>query len=138
MSKNNKIQFIYIDNNVEINEFSVLKLNYEINLNEYSLEDIKSIMDTNIDNILKSCEKKYILLLDLGLVKNKNLNIDALKYIINSCNIERCTEYVHKCLVYNYNEIFKTLLKILTSLLLPENKKKIIYRNKIPEINPDY
>ena len=134
LSSSKNLNLLFIDDNLEINETNVLKINYEINMNKYTKNDLADSLNTNIENICKkSKNEKYILLLDCSNMNNENFDLIKFKYIITNMS-EDLAKHIYRCIIYNYKEPHKIIINIILLLINDENKEKVIFKNNLSDI----
>lgn len=134
LSSFKKLTLLFIDDNLEINNINVLKINYDIDMHKYTKNDLSDSLNNNIENICKkSKDDKYILLLDCSNMNNNNFDLIKLKYIIG--NMSEClTKHIYKCIMYNYTDAHKIIINMILLLINDENKEKVIFRKNFSEI----
>ena len=84
-------------------------------------------------NIIKECnikEEGVIVLLDLGKINGKGLDLGLLKKIINFFQ-HNYTDILHRIIIYNYSFKFIWILNILKRFMDKNTAKKIIIDKNI-------
>ena len=121
-------EILLIDNDIEINKNIVMRINYSININNYNVEYILSSINKSISKLENN--ETFILLLDLKKVKNQNMNISKLKLLINGIP-ETWSEKLYRCIIYNYTDFWKFLIKMLLKVIDKKNKDKIVFKKEL-------
>jgi len=126
---------LLIDNNLLINEHLVLRINYNTNINKIPIDNIIESLNITLLRAHEESDKKttYILLLDFKRVKKKYINIHKIKKILIYLQ-NKFPNKLEKCIVYNYSSIWKLFLTLITSLLDPVTKKKIILKTNVSKL----
>lgn len=93
---------------------------------------VKTFMDELADIVRKYgiSQDGIILLLDMKQVSIENIDLMKIKRILKLVS-EEYPEYLHKCIIYNYSDIFKFLLDAVRLFLDERTNSKIIVRNNI-------
>ena len=118
---------LYVDNELMINNYPVLQINHNIDINDNNIDLIIKDIDycmNNLDN-----NKLYILLFNFDEMDH-NVSIIRLKKIIKHAEINYMY-LLHKCIIYNYTNSWKMILDIVLTFLCKSTKEKICLRQNI-------
>ena len=126
---------LIIDENILINGHTVVRINYKFNINKFSINSIISDINNTLLKVIKSSPKNtYILIVDFKQIKKKHVNIKKIRKILDFLQ-NTFPDRLEKCIMINYNSLWKILLKIVKSFLDPVTKNKIILGDNIIDQN---
>ena len=122
---------LYIDTDLLINQKTVLRINYEIDIDKMD----NDILKKKIDSVLDKCNEinssnDVILLLDFSKVKQKNTSLKKMRDIITHVQ-KHHLDKLHKCIIYNYTSTWKFFMDLLLSLLDKTTKRKVCFKNDV-------
>jgi len=106
---------------------------YDFNFSNIDQDKILLQLSKNLNNIIKECnikEEGVIVLLDLGKINGKGLDLGLLKKIINFFQ-HNYTDILHRIIIYNYSFKFIWILNILKRFMDKNTAKKIIIDKNI-------
>ena len=91
---------------------------------------------SELDDIItkhKITQDGIILMLDMKVVKMDSIDLMKIKRILKLVS-EKYPEYLYKCVIYNYTDVFKFLLDAVRMFLDERTNSKIIVKNDIEDI----
>ena len=128
------MSILFIDDEILINGHLVLRINYNTNINKVPINNILCNLNSTLSIADKSANKgTYILLLDFKKVKKRYINIKKIKTILHFLQ-NTYPDKLEKCVVYNYTAMWKIILNLITNLLDPVTKQKIVLKKNISNI----
>ena len=117
---------LYIDKNLMINNFNVLRINHQININDNTTHCIIEMIDLFMK---KFNNNKFIIVVDFNKM-NHDISIMKLKKIFK--HVENLyMNNIHKILIFNYTISWKLILDIILTFLSKSTKDKICFKKDI-------
>jgi len=122
---------LLFDKSLVINGYPTVRINYDININNLTIDDIKTNIDKTMFDLKDTkSTNKFILLLDFNSVNKTNLNISKFKAIIMYVQ-EKYLDKLYKCIIYNYTRLWKFIIDMLMNVIDEESKNKIILKKDL-------
>ena len=106
---------------------------YTFNFENIDKNTVLGDLSRNLDSIILECcieNEGIILLLDLGKINTKGLDLGLLKSLINYFQ-DKYPDILHKIIVYNYSFKFVWLLNIFRRFMDKDTAKKIVIDKNI-------
>tara|TARA_B100001093_G_scaffold400819_1_gene388360 strand:+ start:2572 stop:2997 length:426 start_codon:yes stop_codon:yes gene_type:complete len=112
-----------------INDKHVLEIDYEKKIDYNSIE----ILDNELKDIIKQnniVKDGIILILDMSKVSSGDVNLRVAKKVIKNFQ-DNFPDFLHKCIVLNYNIKMKMIISIIKSFLDPDTSRKIVINKDV-------
>ena len=119
---------IIFDKEIYINEYPVLRINYDIDIRKIE----NSLLFESIDKVIHSadleykeglCKRNFILLVDFNKLNKDQVDISKIKKLLKYV-LRKYSNNLEKCVIYNYNIFWKFLINIIMGIVDSETKKK--------------
>ena len=112
-----------------INDKHVLEINYKKKIDSDSIK----ILDNELKDIIKQnniVKDGIILILDMSKVSSGDVNLGVAKKVIKNFQ-DNFPDFLHKCIVLNYNIKMKMIISIIKSFLDPDTSRKIVINKDV-------
>ena len=106
---------------------------YSFNFNNIDKTTIFNDISNNLNSIIKECNiqnEGIIVLLDLGKIDTKGLDLSLLKTLVNYFQ-DAYPDILHKIIIYNYSFKFLWILNIFKKFMDKDTRKKIVIDKNI-------
>ena len=106
---------------------------YSFNFNNIDKTTIFNDISNNLNSIIKECNiqnEGIIVLLDLGKIDTKGLDLSLLKTLVNYFQ-DAYPNILHKIIIYNYSFKFLWILNIFKKFMDKDTRKKIVIDKNI-------
>ena len=126
---------IIFDKDIYINNHPVLRINSDIDIRTLENDDIFKNID-NVINLTKQeynnglCKEKFIILVDFSKLNKDDVDISKIKSILKYV-LNKYSNNLEKCVIYNYTIFWKFLINIIMGILDKETKKKICFKKNL-------
>lgn len=121
---------IIFDKDIYINNHPVLRINSDIDIRTLENDDIFKNID-NVINLTKQeynnglCKEKFIILVDFSKLNKDDVDISKIKSILKYV-LNKYSNNLEKCVIYNYTIFWKFLINIIMGILDKETKKNLL------------